>query len=173
MTSDGHGNEERARDDRSRKRGDGLRGRFDRLRARLDRLPPAWTVVVAGFVLQVVVTGGSLALAVESGGGFRTSVAVVNLVILFVAGAFAVPVVLWSRRDRRRRGVAALAVLLGATVGWVGEAHTSVVLFAAALVLAGVRAGAVVGLDAADLLALDPSRFERVDDADAVGRENA
>lgn len=134
-----------------------------RLRARFDRLPAGWAVILAGFLLQLGVAVGLLTLATSGVIRLSSIAAAAVLVITVVAGVATVPSVLLLRRDRYPRTGATLAALVGVATLLISEAHPSVSVYPVALLVAAVRVWAGHGLDAVDLLRLDPGRFERVD----------
>lgn len=142
-----------------------------RLQARIDRLPAGWTILAAGFALQVVLATALLGVASASGDRVDLVVATVLVGVVLVAGVAALPaaVLLWRGRHRRVAAVLAAAVGVGTLV--VNEGHPSVWLFPLALFVAAVRAWVRASVDAADLLAVDPDRFERVQPPADDGKE--
>lgn len=136
--------------------------RLVRLAARIDRLPPAWLLVVTGFVVQTVLVASLLGLAAVSGDRLGLLVAGFLGGLVAVAGLVAVPVVILLRRDRFRRAGALFAAIVGVGLLVLAEGHLTVWPSAVALLAGGVRGWVRAGLNAADLLRIDPDRFERV-----------
>ncbi|WP_299262363.1 hypothetical protein [Halorientalis sp.] len=133
-----------------------------RLGALLDRLPSASALAVGGILLQVSLAVGLFVEGYAGGDRIGTLVAAVLLAVATLSGLATLPVLLLWRWGRYPRLAAVLAALLGLGTLLVNEAHVTVWPVSLALVLAAVRAWAGVALDATDLLALDPERFERV-----------
>lgn len=147
-----------------------------RIRARLDRLPAGWAIVLVGFLVQFALVAGQLGLAYAAGSRIRLVGAALAVGVVLTAGVAALPAGLLLFLGRLRRGAAALAVLVAAGTLVVSEARPSLFVFPAALFVAAVRVWAGAGLDAAELLRLDPDRFERVDphpdDGDGAGADS-
>jgi len=133
-----------------------------RLGALLDRLPAAERIAVAGIAFQTVLAVGLFAVGYADGDRIGALVAAVLLAVTVFAGVATLPAVLLWRLDRAPRLAAAFAALVGLATLLFNEAHVTVWPVSFALVLAAGRAWAGVNLDATDLLALDPDRFERV-----------
>ncbi len=137
--------------------------RFDRVRARFERLPAAWIVVAVGFLLQVGLAVGQFTLVFEDGSRIRAIGAGLRIGIVAASGVVALPVFVLLLVGRLRRTAGALACLVAGVTLVVAGTQWLLWVFPATLVVAAVRAWAGAGLDAADLLELDLSRFERVD----------
>ncbi|SDE92816.1 hypothetical protein [Halorientalis regularis] len=133
-----------------------------RLGALLDRLPAAERIAITGIFLQTALAVGLFAAGYAGGDRVGALVAAVLLAVAVLAGVAALPAVLLWRLDRSPRLAAALATLVGLGTLVFNEAHVTVWPVSVALVLAAGRAWAGTRLDATDLLALDPGRFERV-----------
>jgi hypothetical protein len=142
--------------------------RLGTVRARLDRLPAGWAIVVVGFLVQFAVVAGRLGLTVTGGGRIRTVGSALAVGIVVAAGVAALPGVLLLVLGRLERTAATFLAVLAAAVTVVGEADPSLLVLPGALTVAAVRTWATAGLDATDLLTLDPGRFERVDPADGA-----
>jgi hypothetical protein len=134
-----------------------------RLCALLDRLPSAATLAVGGILLQLALAVGLFVTGYAGDDRVGALVAAVLLAVTVFAGLAALPSILLWRWDRYPRLAAALAALVGLGTLLFNEAHVTVWPVSVALALAAVRAWAGATLDATDLLALDPGRFERVE----------
>ncbi|WP_424017300.1 hypothetical protein ACOZ4N_15665 [Halorientalis pallida] len=133
-----------------------------RLGALLDRLPAAERIAVAGIALQTALAVGLFAVGYAGGDRIGALVAAVLLAVAVLAGVATLPAIVLWRLDRYPRLAATLAALVGLATLLFNEAHVTVWPVSVALVLAAGRGWAGARLDATDLLALDPGRFERV-----------
>ncbi len=136
-----------------------------RLCALLDRLPSASTVAVGGIALQLALAVGLFAAGYAGGNRVGALVAAVLLGVTVLAGLAALPPILLWRWGRYPRLAASIAALVGLGTLLFNEAHVTVWPVSFALGFAAVRAWAGATLDATDLLAIDPGRFERVEPA--------
>lgn len=134
-----------------------------RVRARLDRLPSGARLALAGLLLQLLVAGGLFGRAFTTGSETRLLVTGLLLGVTLAAGVACLPLVLLLRSGRLPRATAVLAVGIAAGVLVVVETNAVGWVLPAALLVTAVRTAGTAGLDATDLLRLDPSRFERVD----------
>lgn len=132
------------------------------VRARLDRLPPAWQILVAGFVAHLGLSVALLGFAYARGAGLAVITNGILVALVVVTGIAAIPALALLWDGRYRRTAAATAVLAGLIPLLVTDADPITWVFPLALFLAAIRAWAGAGLDVTTLFDLDPDRFERV-----------
>ena len=136
---------------------------IERLQARIDRLPAGWLIIAAGFAGQFLLALVLLGVAYSGGEWGAVAGAAFLTMFVVVAGLAALPAAVLFHLGRYQRGAAALAAVVGVVMLVVNEGHLTVWLFPLALFVAAVRGWVRATLDTADLLRVDPGRFERVD----------
>lgn len=143
----------------------------ERLLARIDRLPASWRIIAIGFLIQLGLA--LLLLGVTYGDNDRIGVAVaaVLTVIVLLCGLAALPAAIVLRDGRYQRAGASLAAITGILILLVNEGHPTIWPFSLALFVAAVRGWVRATVDAAELVRVDPDRFERVEPPEADSEE--
>lgn len=132
-------------------------------RAKIDRLPRGWVLIVLGFLGHLAIAGAQTIRAVNGDDQVSTVVAAFLVGIVLAGGIATLPTLVLLWLGRLERIAALMAVAVGAGMLFVNDAHPTVWPYPIALFVAAVRIWAGARLDAADLLELDPVRFDRVD----------
>lgn len=136
--------------------------RLQRARALIDRLPSSATLVTVGFIIQLGVVTIPLASR-EGTDGVQLAIAGAPIAVVIITGVVVCPALLLLWRSRLHRTAATVLVIAGVGMLIVSDGYRLLWVFPAVLLFAAVRAWAGAGLDAADLILLDPGRFERIE----------